>query len=268
MFGFALLTLSETYEPVLLQRKVNALRKKTNNYTITAARASNKNPRDLFISSITRPIKMLVLSPIILGLSLLTATAYGILYLLFTTLTPMFKSRYGMAKNVGLVYLGFGLGQFIGIILLSKLSDWLVRKMAKGRDMKPEYRLPPILPGAFAIPIGLLMYGWTAEYRVHWIAPVIGTVIIGFGMIVVFMPVGVYLIDAFTLYAASATAANTVLRSLGGAFLPLCGPKLYAALGIGWGNTLLAGLSLAMIPMIWYAMKFGEAARLRSDSKF
>lgn len=207
---------------------------------------------------------MLFLSPIVLGLSLLTATAYGILYLLFTTVTSMFKARYGMTRNVGLIYLGFGLGQFIGIFVLSLLSDWLLKHMAKGREMKPEYRLPPLILGATAIPVGLLIYGWTAEYLVHWIVPVIGTVIIGFGMIVVFTPVGIYLIDAFTIYSASATAANTVLRSLGGAFLPLCGPRLYASLGTGWGNTLLAVLSLAMIPMIWYAMKFGEEARMRS----
>ncbi|KAH6715167.1 major facilitator superfamily domain-containing protein [Leptodontidium sp. MPI-SDFR-AT-0119] len=268
VFVPAILLLRETYEPVLLARKVHRLRKETNNEKLVPARHSNKTPTEIFWISIVRPLRMLCLSPITLGLSVLTATAYGILYLLFTTVTPMFKSRYGMDKNVGLVYLGFGLGQFIGIIVLSKVSDWLVLRMAKGREMKPEYRLPPLVPGAACIPIGLLIFGWTAEYNVHWIAPVIGTVVIGFGMIATFMPVGVYLVDAFTIYAASATAANTVLRSLGGAVLPLCGPKLYAALGTGWGSTLLAAMALVMMPMIWYAMKFGEGARARSKSRF
>ena len=34
------------------------------------------------------------------------------------------------------------------------------------------------------------------------------------GMIAAFMAVNTYLIDAFTLYAASAIAANTILRSV------------------------------------------------------
>jgi len=40
------------------------------------------------------------------------------------------------------------------------------------------------------------------------------------------MPVSTYLVDTFLIYAASATAANTVLRSLLGALLPLAGGKM------------------------------------------
>ncbi|KAK9235770.1 hypothetical protein V1525DRAFT_347603, partial [Lipomyces kononenkoae] len=98
---------------------------------------------------------------------------------------------------------------------------------------KPEYRLVPVLVGGSLLPIGLLWYGWTAEYKIFWIVPIIAMVFIGMGMITIFAPVGTYLVDAFTTYATSASAANTVLRSLGGAFLPLCGMQLEAAIGIG-----------------------------------
>lgn len=40
-------------------------------------------------------------------------------------------------------------------------------------------------------------------------------------------------------------AANTVFRSLAGALLPLAGPKMYAALGLGWGDSLLRFIALA-----------------------
>lgn len=80
------------------------------------------------------------------------------------------------------------------------------------------------------------------------------------------MAVGTYLVDAFTLYAASAMAANTVLRSLCGAFLPLAGPKMYAALGLGWGNTLLAGVSLLAAPMCLVFWRYGE--RMRTSERF
>lgn len=50
------------------------------------------------------------------------------------------------------------------------------------------------------------------------------------------MTINTYLVDAFTIHAASAMAANTVLRSIFGAVLPLCGLKMYAKLGLGWGN--------------------------------
>lgn len=113
-----------------------------------------------------------------------------------------------------------------------------------------------------------MIYGWTANYpdRIHWIVPIIGTGILGIGMISAFMPIGTYLVDAYHIYAASAMAANTVLRSLGGAFLPLAGRRLYSSLGLGWGNSLLAFIALAMFPMMWIFIKYGE--RIRKSPRF
>lgn len=80
------------------------------------------------------------------------------------------------------------------------------------------------------------------------------------------MPIQTYLIDAFTIHAASAIAANTVLRSLCGALLPLAGPKMYATLGLGWGNSLLGFVAVAMLPIPWLFYKYGE--RIRTHPRF
>ena len=70
-----------------------------------------------------------------------------------------------------------------------------------------------------------------------------------------------YTIDAFTLYAASGLAANTVIRSIMAALIPLAAPKLYAVLGLGWGNSLLAFLALAMVPVPVLLFFYGERMR-------
>ena len=124
----------------------------------------------------------------------------------------------------------------------------------------------PSPPTAFFIPVGLFIYGWTAEKHVHWIAPIIGTSLVGIGLLATFMPIQTYLVDAFTIYAASALAANTVLRSLVGALLPLAGRKMYATLGLGWGNSLLAFIALAMCPIPWIFFRYGE--RIRKSPRF
>ena len=80
------------------------------------------------------------------------------------------------------------------------------------------------------------------------------------------MPVITYLVDAFTIHAASALAANTVLRSIAGALLHLAGPKMYAKLGLGWGNSLLGFVALAMIPLPYLFYKYGE--RIRTSPRF
>jgi hypothetical protein len=80
------------------------------------------------------------------------------------------------------------------------------------------------------------------------------------------MCIQTYLVDAFTLYAASAIAANTIIRSLVGALLPLAGPSLYQKLGLGWGNSLLGFIATAMIPIPYLFYKYGE--RIRKDPRF
>jgi hypothetical protein len=75
------------------------------------------------------------------------------------------------------------------------------------------------------------------------------------------MTIQVYLVDTYTLYAASALAATTILRSLFGGFLPLAGPSLYNSLGLGWGNSVLGFISIALLPVPFLFVKYGESIR-------
>jgi hypothetical protein len=60
------------------------------------------------------------------------------------------------------------------------------------------------------------------------------------------IPIQVYMTIAYTKYAASAIAASSVLRSIYGAFILLIGIPLYDRLGLAWGNSLLALISLGL----------------------
>ena len=64
-----------------------------------------------------------------------------------------------------------------------------------------------------------------------------------------------YLVDAFELYSASALASNAVVRSLAGALLPLGALPMYEKLGMGWGNSLLGFVALAMVPLPWLFLR-------------
>lgn len=95
------------------------------------------------------------------------------------------------------------------------------------------------------------------------LVPIIGTAIAGCAIITIWISIQVYLVDAFTTYAVSAVAANTIIRSTFGAFLPLAGQPLYNKLGLGWGNSLLAFIALAMVPIPWVFLRYGEMMRNR-----
>lgn len=80
-------------------------------------------------------------------------------------------------------------------------------------------------------------------------------------MMGIFMPIQTYVIDSFPTFAASGVAALTVSRSLFGAFLPLAGPSMYDALGLGWGNSVLGFIAIALIPVPALIYKFGGNIR-------
>lgn len=81
--------------------------------------------------------------------------------------------------------------------------------------------------GGILFTIGLFLFGWTSPVRYPWILPVIGAGFIGAGFILIFQNAVNYLIDAFTVHAASAQAANTFFRSLAGAGFPCESCLLY-----------------------------------------
>lgn len=257
--------LRETYPPVLLERKAARLRMETGNPDYRSKLASDLGFRKLFKRSIIRPAKMLFCCPIVTVMCTYVAILYGTLYLLFTTYSFVFTEIYGFsALAAGLVFTPGGIGTLIGLAYIGHFSDRTLKKRAvAGKLVTPEDRLPLVvtLPGALTFPIGLFLYGWSAERHVHWIVPQIGTAITGFGSIIIFTCIQTYLIDAFEEYAASVIGANTVLRGTAGALIPLGGLGLYDTLGWGWGNTLLAFVALAFAPAPWIFGAYG--ARIR-----
>ena len=62
-----------------------------------------------------------------------------------------------------------------------------------------------MVPGTLFLPIGLFLTGWTARASIHWIVPDIGIAFVGAGVILNFQSIQTYVIDAFTLHAASGT---------------------------------------------------------------
>jgi hypothetical protein len=76
-----------------------------------------------------------------------------------------------------------------------------------------------------------------------------------------------YLIDTYAaLTAASAIAANGLLRYILGGTFPLFTIQKYEKLGIGWATSLLGFISLAMVPIPWVLYKWGP--QIRAASKF
>lgn len=70
-----------------------------------------------------------------------------------------------------------------------------------------------------------------------------------------------YLIDSYTIYAASVLAANSVLRSTFGAVFPLFTTYMYNNLGIHWASSIPAFLALACVPFPFLFYIYGSRVR-------
>jgi hypothetical protein len=198
------------------------------------------------------------------------AFLYGMMYLLLSSFPSLWSIHYGESVGTAsLNYISLGVGFFLGSQVSAPINDNVYRKL-KARNNgvgRPEFRVPAMIVGSFIIPVGLFWYGWSAQAHAHWILPNIGAAIFCAGTISCFQAMQTYIVDSYTRYAASGIAAAVVMRSLCGFGFPLFAQSLYAKLGYGWGNSVLAFVGIALgIPAPIIFWKFGE--RLRAKSKF
>ncbi|KAI1335579.1 major facilitator superfamily domain-containing protein [Xylariaceae sp. FL0016] len=265
--------LRETYAPVLLVWKRRKLVKATGNERLhTPWDDPNRTVWSTLRNALVRPFRLLATQPIVQCLALYMMYLYGLMYIVLTSFSTLFSGApptgYGMSLGIGgLNYISLGIGFFAGAQICAPLQDRIYARLKKryGGVGRPEYRTPMMAPGAFLVPVGLLIYGWTAEFKTHWIGPNIGAALFAAGAIICFQCLQGFLVDSYTRYAASAVGATTVLRSLAGFGFPLFSPSMYDRLGYGWGNTLMALLGVAIgwpgPILLW---KYGEGLRKRS----
>ncbi|KIX09346.1 uncharacterized protein Z518_00425 [Rhinocladiella mackenziei CBS 650.93] len=264
---FGTLTVPETYTPVLLARRAKELTKRTGKVYMSGIerRQGKVTPAAAFEKALARPWALLFLEPIVLLISIYMAILYGTLYMLFGAFPIVFEEKRGWSQGIGgLAFCGVAVGMIAGVaynIVDNKRYERVERK--HNGEAPPEARLPPGAVGSVAIPIGMFWFAWTNYPSIHWIVCIIATVPFGFGMMLVFLACMNYLIDAYTIYAASVLAANSVLRSLFGAIFPLFTTYMYHNLGIHWASSIPAFLALACTPFLFIFYRHGESIRMK-----
>lgn len=166
----------------------------------------------------------------------------------------------------GLSYLGIGLGNMIVIC-----SEPLIRRIIARHAADPATGKPPpeamvsvVCAAALLIPAGELWFAWTAAPPVGWWWPILAGIPFGAGNCTCFIYASNYLASTYGVFAASALAGNSVLRSVMGGVLPLAGPAMYSSLGPHWAGTLLGLLEALLIPIPFVFYRYGGRIREKS----
>ncbi|KAK4233989.1 major facilitator superfamily domain-containing protein [Achaetomium macrosporum] len=267
-FGLDFLFLEETYPPTILVGKASELRRRTLNWGIHAKQEEIEiDIRELITKNFSRPMRLLFFEPIVTLLSIYMAFIYGLLYLFLTAYPFVFQGVHGMSPGVaGLTFFGMVIGQIIAGITVLLQQPWYQRKLAANNGVPvPEWRLPSVIAGGVAFAAGLFWFGWSGYRRdIHWIVPTLSGLLSGFGLASIFLQALNYLVDAYLMFAASAIAGNTFLRSLAGAGFPLFSSYMFKGMGIEWASTLLGCVAAALVPIPIVFYLYGHKIRAKS----
>ncbi|RMZ89728.1 hypothetical protein DV736_g3041, partial [Chaetothyriales sp. CBS 134916] len=268
----------ETYKKIILQRRAKKLNLPPPPNTIPSGLA---RMRFFLTVSLFRPIHMILTEPIVSFLSVYTAFNFSVLFCFFTAFPVVYESPYPDIQiyhfntgEAGLVFLGLGIGNLLATAASIGLDRATYQKkfgqrIANGGDstkpLPPEERLINAKIGSFLLPVSLFWFAWTARPDIHWIVPTLATLPFAMANLLVFVSTVLYLIDTYgALVGASAVAANGILRYIAGAVFPLFTVQMYRAMGVGWATSLLAFVTVALLPIPWVLAAYGPKIRGRS----
>ncbi|KAE9386175.1 MFS general substrate transporter, partial [Gymnopus androsaceus JB14] len=271
-FVFLMMFLPETYEPTILLRRAQRLRKLTGNQQLMSKGEKDTEGESIgsiFKEALLRPF-ILAKEPVLMFANVYLGFVYAIFYLWFEAFPLVFTDIYNFNLGIsGLPFLGFfvsAAATYTFYVLYQKLhiEPRADRATAAGKSLAPEVRLEIGLIASLFIPTSLLIFGFGSRENVHWIVPIIGASLYLPGIYLNFQSILMYVTSAYPLYAASVLAGNDLFRSSIASVFPLFGRAFFTNLGLGPASALLAGVSLLMMPVFWSLMKWGHLLRSRS----
>ncbi|CAO2647265.1 Nn.00g081870.m01.CDS01 [Neocucurbitaria sp. VM-36] len=217
-----------------------------------------------------RPIRMLFTETIVLSLSVYTAFAYAMIFSYFASSSYILAFYYDFdQRQIGLSFISIVIGYLLAAMVFGVFDKTLFAKACQKAEngvAAPEHRLYAALVGSIFLPIGLFWYAWEAHRGGSWAALVASGIPFGLGAFSLFLSTITYLVDVYQAEAAaSALAANGVLRYALGATFPLFTLPMYQSLGVHWAGTIFACLSVLLLPIPWLLFKFGHLLRPKAD---
>ncbi|EJD04797.1 MFS general substrate transporter [Fomitiporia mediterranea MF3/22] len=265
-----ILLIPETFAPIIMVTKAKELRKQTGDekYYAPMEKMPKRGVLKYLEETIARPFKILFQEPMLIAITVYMSFVYGCLYLLFEAYPIVFEGLHHFSTGTGgLMFLpvfgGGAAGVFAYLFYFNPRYERLIEHY-KPRSVPPEARLEVAIVASPIFAIGFFWFAWTSFPSISFWAPMMSGLLIGATVVLVFLALLNYIVDAYLFVAASALAANTVARSSFGAAFPLFGQQMYDALNPRWASTLIGCIALIMIPIPLVLRRYGPTLRKRS----
>lgn len=267
--GF-LCIIRESRPSYLLSQKVAAIRRETGlDFLQPLNHDHAPNFRTFAKDALFRPAELFCTEPVVFVVALMTAVAFGLLYIFTEALEIIYESMGFTSPQSSLSFLAIAVG-----VAISTLTRWLDEyifelRHRRGQHVKPEDKLTGLAIGAGAFAIGLWWLAWTIPPKVenvHWMVPTVSLVFVGYALNEFDTVLQGYLADSYLSYAASGTAAVQFLRALLSAVFPLFTPQMFHNLGSNIAMSILAIVATIFCAVPPLFIFYGE--RIRARSKF
>ncbi|KAF2271771.1 MFS general substrate transporter [Westerdykella ornata] len=181
---------------------------------------------------------------------------FGSLYFLNISLQWTFSAApYSFSTFIlGLLYIPGSLGYMVASLTGGQWIDRIMAREARKAQRydshgkliyRPEDRMKENAWIAGAMwPLALIWYGWSAQYGVHWICPMIANFFFGVGSMLVFALVTTMLTEMMPRRASAGVAINNFCRSLFCFVGAVAADPVIQAIGNGWLMVILGGVGL------------------------
>lgn len=190
----------ETSAAKILQTKARRLRYETKNWALHSKMDEEPlNAHRIVTVYLFRPFVMVAQEPILALMTAYMSFIYGVLYLLFAAFPISFHEQRGWQLGIAsLPFVSFIVGIILGLFLIAYSTRTnFTRSFVKHGKAIPEERLPPMIVGAIALPLGLFLFGWLSSPNITWVPQVLSSALLGLGLLVTFWQGLNYLIDVY-----------------------------------------------------------------------
>ncbi|KAH8100973.1 MFS general substrate transporter [Cristinia sonorae] len=261
----------ETYGPTILEHRAKRLRKQGQTNARAMSEIHAKTTTQVIQGHVVRPLGMMVREPITQGAALWVALAYGILYFFFEAFPVVFIQQHGIPFQLcGLTFIGIGIGMvsavaFYPYILRASQKIFIPGIERRGIQTPiQENNLKAALSAVILMPISLFWFAWSSGHEVYWLSAAFAGIPYGYAIVIIIFAFVSYLTQTYGVYATSAQSANTFVRSVVAAALPIAAHSLNENVGTKWGISIFGFISLGMIPIPLFFIRYGAAFRERS----
>ncbi|RYP23709.1 hypothetical protein DL765_001005 [Monosporascus sp. GIB2] len=146
--------------------------------------------------------------PAVLWSSAIYACSVGWLIVISESVALIYRegTYHFNALQTGLVYISPFVGGVLGTAVAGKVSDAIVKAMARrnGGLYEPEFRLVMAAPIAITTVIGLMGFGWSADVGNPWIVPTVFFGVVSFGCSLGSTTSITFCVDSYRQYAGEA----------------------------------------------------------------